>query len=209
MSEEDGTGEDIQTLIQKGVEEALKPIKEKLDKAYESKATLEGELNTLKKKNQERELERLENEGKAKEALELRLKEEREEREKERAQEKLEKENLLKKNDELTRDAVLRGFLSGYSFKNEKSAKLAHQDIVQQLVQVDGEWKHESGATMEAFVKSFAGAEENEFMFKAELSNGANLPPIKKTSGDGAPNSLFKMTQKQVLDGIRKGTLKR
>ncbi len=190
----------VEKLVQERLEESLKDIKGKLDKAYGARDDVLKELATYKQKEKEAELQRLQDEGKHKEAYELQL-----------AEIKAEKEALERRNVELTRDRDVQSALSSYQFRNEKAVEMARKEIVGQLIQNEsGSWVHKSGISIKDFVKVFSEAEDNSFLFKAKVSNGtgsSNSSSTNKNSSSG--KSLFEMSQEEVLKLATEGKLPR
>jgi len=187
----------IKKQIQAGIDEALKPIKQNLDKAYAQRDEAKAKLEEIEQKRREAELERLKEEGKHKEAFDIELKNEREKR-----------EALEKKNIELTRDITLKGALSTLDFRNERAMKMATVEIVDQLVRDErGEWVHKSGVSINDFVKTFAETESNEFLFKQKLNSGGGGSKVKDGDFKSQPKSLFEMSQADVLKLAAEGKL--
>ena len=202
LTEEQKKDQDlIAKLVAEQITENLKPIKEKLDKAYGERDELKKKLDAIEKEKREAELQRLTEEGKHKEVFEARLAEEKE------AREKLERRNI-----ELTRDIEVRNSLSTHQFRNENALEMAYKEIVGQLVRDEnGAWVHRSGISIRDFVKAFVDNEDNAFLLKAKVSTGggSSSPTSKGTSDDSAPKSLFGMSQDEVLKLAREGKLPR
>ena len=148
----------------------------------------------------EAELKKLEEEGKHREAYELRL-----------AQRDQELEVLRKKNTELSRDVSVKDALKGYQFKNDKAATMAFGEIVSNLVQNDqGVWVHRSGISVSDYCEVFSKEEEQSFLFKSKPNSGgggnannASLPPA-----NNGKKSVFAMTQAEILALGAKGPIK-
>jgi len=196
---------EIEELIKKGVEDSLKPIKEKLDKAYGERDTALKKIAEHEKRERELELARLREEGKHKEAYELQIAEERAKRE------VLEKQNL-----ELTRDNELRIALSGLNFRNEKALELAFQEIVGQLVRDENNaWVHRSGLSVRDFVRTLEKSEDHAFLFKSKQNSGSGTggPGGPGSSGSGGTSkksgSVFDLSQDEVLKRASEGTLRK
>lgn len=190
----------IEKLVQDRLDESLKDIKSKLDKAYGSRDEVLKELATYKQKEKEAELQRLQDEGKHKEAYELQL-----------AEIKAEKEALERRNVELTRDRDVQSALSGYQFRNEKAVEMARKEIVAQLIQNEsGVWVHKSGVSIKDFIKVFSENEDNSFLFKVKQSSGTGSSNSSSTNtSSSTKKSLFEMTQEEVLKLAAEGKLPR
>ena len=123
---------DINKLVQDKVDEALKEIKGKLDKAYGARDEALRKVADFENEKKEAELKRLQDEGKHKEAYELQL-----------AEERAKRESVEKKNIELTRDIEVRNALASQPFRNDNASEMAYREIVGQLVRNEqGVWVH-------------------------------------------------------------------
>jgi hypothetical protein len=189
----DGTPE-IDTIV----EARLKPIKEKLDAAFSERDKALERLRVLEKAERDAQLKRLEDDGKHREAYEIRLKEEREAREAAEA-----------RAVELTRDVQLKGILGNYKFRSEKASGMAYDEIVKDLVKdAKGTWVHKSGATMAEFVEAYGQNESNAFLFEPKVSKGSGGRGFKSASDTGAkPTSLFNVSQDDVIKMAAEGKL--
>lgn len=201
LSETGNTGNSGDTSVEKLVEarvaDALKEIKGKLDKAYESRDAALKKSAELEQREKEANLKRMEEEGKHKEALELRLAE---------ANAALEASN--KRITELTRDVEVREALGGLPFRNDKAAKVAYKEVVDGLVQDDkGMWRHKSGVSIKDYVEAFAKDEDQAFLFKTKSSNGAGTGGTTTTNTDKTTSSLYAMSQDEVLKLAAEGKL--
>lgn len=191
---------DISELVQKQVEENLKPIKEKLDSAYSARDEALRKLAEREQADREAEKKRLKEEGKLQELHELQLSEERAKR-----------EAAEKRNVELSRDVSVKGQLANLNFRNQKSREMAYTDIVKELVQDEnGNWAHRSGMSIEDFIQKYAEHDDNKFLFQPKISSGTggNAPSTTKGSS-GTPKSLFEMSQEEVLKMAAEGKLRR
>jgi hypothetical protein len=188
----------VQKLVKDKVTEAIKDIKSKLDNAYSARDDALRKLAELEQAKKEAELQRLKDEGKHKEVLELQL-----------AEERTKREALEKRTIELTRDLDLRNALSGYEFRNDSATEMAYREIVGQLVQNEqGVWVHKSGVPMRDFVKQFAESENNSFLLKPKVSTGSGSSSVKNTNtSDNEKKSVFSMSQEEVLKLAREGKL--
>ena len=115
---------DIDALVAQRVEEALKPIKENLDKAYGARDEAQKKVKEFERLQREAELKRLQDEGKHKEAYEMQLKER-----------ESEIETLKRRNVELTRDIEVRNALGAYPFRNDNATEMAYREVVGNLFQ--------------------------------------------------------------------------
>ncbi len=187
----------LDEMIQAGIKEALKPIKEKLDKAYESRDDALSKLAALEEKKQQDELKRLEEEGKYKEAYELKLE-----------QEKIKNKALKETNTKLTRDSNLRTELSKLMFRSANASKMAYNSIVNSLIQDDkGIWIHESGVSIKDFVSSFAVNEDNDFLFKQKRSSGGGSSHHRSSDQNDSNKPLIGRPQSEVLKMAQEGKL--
>lgn len=190
---------DANEQLQAKIQESLKPIKEKLDSAYKTRDEALRKLAEMEQKTKEEQLKRLEAEGKEKEALELRL-----------AEEKSRREAAEKRNTELSRDVKVRSLLSNLEFRNPRAVELAYKEIVGTLVQDEnGNWKHSSGGTIEAFVESFIKDPDNAFLFKAKANTGNGTDNSTTTVEKTKPKSLFSLSQDEIIKLAQEGKLRR
>lgn len=191
----------VAKLVQDGIDAALKPIKDKLDSAHAKREAAEKKVEEFEKKEREDNLKRLEEEGKHKEAYELRLAEE-------RAARKTAEDKVIK----LSRDMEVRNVLSSQNFRNDKALEMAYSEVVGQLVQNEsGVWVHRSGVSVKDFVKTFADDDANAFLFKQKVSTGGGSVPAKPGgSGDsGTKKSLFDYSQAEVIKMAEEGKLRK
>lgn len=190
----------VEKLVDTRVKEAIKDIKDKLDKAYSSRDDALKRLAEIEQTRKQEELRRLQEEGKHKEALELQL-----------AEERAQKSAYEKRVIELTRDMELRSALGSYSFKNDNAFNMAYREIVEQLTQDEkGVWRHKSGVPLKDFVKQFAEAEENAFLLRPKVSSGTGSTASSKatnTSSGLEGKSIFSLSQEEVLKLAREGKL--
>lgn len=188
---------DVNDLVKAGIDEALKDIKAKLDKAYGARDEALAKVKTFEQKEREAELKRLQEEGKHKEAFEMQL-----------AEERAAREALEKRNTELTRDLEVKNALAGYELRSEKAFDMAYREVTEQLVRNEqGVWVHKSGIPVKEFLKSFAENADNSFLFKAKVSTGGGSSSTKPSSTSSKPKSLFEMSQAEVLQMAREGKL--
>jgi len=193
--------EALAKLVQEQVDLNLKPIKEKLDKAYSERDAAKTKVTEFEKAKREAELALLEEQGKHKEAFELRL-----------AEEKTAREAAERRNVELTRDLEVRNALNAQPFRNDKAVNMAYSEIVTQLVQNEqGNWVHRSGKSIKEAIDAFAVNDDNAFLFKPKTSSGAGSTQSRTATGTGTETktSLFAMSQDAVLKMAKEGKLRK
>lgn len=186
----------VTKIVSEKVNEALKEIKPKLDAAYHARDEALKKVAEFEKKEKEAQLKLLEEQGKIKEAMDLRL-----------AEKEAELSTLRRHNTELSRDVQVRNALSGIDFRNEVAADMGYRQIVDQLVQNDkGQWVHKSGVSIKDFVEQFGKDENNSFLFKPKQSSGTGASASSSTTVKSTgKKSLFEMSQAEVLAKAAKG----
>lgn len=190
---------DLETIVQARLEEALKDIKGKLDKAYGVRDEALKKIAEFEQEKKKAELERLKEEGKHKEAYELQL-----------AEERAQKETLLKRNIELTRDIELRNALSAHDFRNENASEMAFREVVSGLIQnEEGTWIHKSGVSIREFVNAYVNHEDHSFLLRPKVSSGSGSASVVSVSSETSKKSLFELSQDEVLKLAREGKLPR
>lgn len=194
-SNDNGNKDDLEKIIQERVAAELADIKGKLDKAYEQRDEAVRKAVNYEEEKKQQEIKRLEEEGKIKEASDMRIAE---------LQEKL--SLMEKKNTELTRDSVVRDALKGLEFRNETAADFAYRDVVSQLVQNEnGQWVHRTGASIKDFIETFRKDENKDFLFKPKQSSGTGGTPPKPTGGFDTNKPLSEMTLEEQLAAAESG----
>jgi hypothetical protein len=190
----------VTKLVEERINESLKPIKEKLDKAYSARDEALRKIAEYEQKEKEAELKRLQEEGKHKEAYEMQL-----------AEERAKREAIEKRNIELTRDLEVKNVLTSVEFRNDRAAEIAYKEVVTQLVQNEnGAWVHRSGVSIRDFIKSFVDDDNNAFLLKPKASSGSGSTSVKPSVSSGSEKkSLFSMSQEEVLKMAREGKLRR
>lgn len=189
----------VDKLVEERVAEALKPIKSKLDSAFEARDAALKKAAEYEEKERQAELKRLQEEGKHKEAYEMQL-----------AEERAKREVAEKRNVELTRDLEVKNTLSGIDFRSTKANEMAYREIVGQLVQNEqGQWVHRSGVTVQEFINSYIADESNAFLLKPKASSGTGGTSVKTQTPPAGNKSLFAMTQDEVLKMAQEGKLRR
>jgi hypothetical protein len=195
----------IERLAQERADAKLKEIKAKLDNAYSARDAALAEAEKLKLKEQEALKKQLEEQGKYKELYELQLQEQKDRA----AQLEAEKAALSARNTELTRDNMLRDALKGFDFRNDRAAEMAYREIVGELIQdANGNWIHKSGVSIKDFAVAFSKDDTQSFLFKAKQNGGGGTSNTNHKPNVNAGKKLTEMSQKEVLDGIAKGTIK-
>jgi hypothetical protein len=191
------TDEDlVEKLVKERLAASLAEIKGKLDSSYAARDEALRKAAELEAKERERELKRLEDEGKHKEAFEIRL-----------AEEKAARAVAEKRNIELTRDLEVKNALANLPLRSTRASDLAFDDITRELVQNDkGVWVHRSGVSIKDFVKTFADNEDNSFLFKPKTNSGGGTTTITPGSTT-TPKSLFAMSQAEVMKLASEGKL--
>lgn len=190
---------DIDKIVQEKIDEQLKEIKSKLDKAYGSRDEALAKVKEFEKKEREAELKRLQEEGKHKEAFEMQL-----------AEERAARTAAEKRNIELTRDIDVRSALTNQPFRSDNALEMAYREIVGQLVQNEqGVWVHKTGLSIRDYVKAFAENDSNSFLFKVKASSGSGSSGVNTSNNTSEKKSLFAMSQEEVLDMARKGKLRK
>jgi hypothetical protein len=190
---------DVVKLVQEKVDEQLKDIKSKLDKAYGSRDEALKKVAEFEAAKKEAELQRLKEEGKHKEVYEMQL-----------AEEKAKREAAEKRNVELTRDIDVRNALGAQPFRNDNAREMAYREIVGQLVQNEqGVWVHKTGASIADYVAAFADNDTNSFLFKPKASSGSGSSGVNTSNTSSDNKSLFAMSQDEVLKMAREGKLRK
>ena len=194
----DVSSKEFQDALAAKVEESLKDIKTKLDAAYSSRDELARKVEEREQADKQAHIKSLEEQGKLKEAYELRISE---------------KDGsiaaLNARITTLTRDVEVRDALSGFAFRNDIAAELGRRAIVDQLVQKeDGTWAHKSGKSVAEFVNEFASAEAQSFLFKPKTNAGAGTgQPAGTPPASTSSKSLFDLPQSEVLARAARGEL--
>jgi hypothetical protein len=194
----EGDDDLVKRLVREQVDKELLDIKKKLDTSYRQRDEALAKVAEIDREKREANLKRLEEEGKHKEAFELRL-----------ATLEAEKRELEKRNTELSRDVSVRDALKSFNWRNDRSAAMGFNDIVSQLVQNEaGQWVHKSGASVKDFVEAFAKDDDNSFLFKPKSSSGAGTtqPGISIPTTE-RNKSLFAMSQAEVIKLAEQGKL--
>ena len=195
---------DVAKLVEEEVAKRVADAKVKIDGAYKQRDEALAKLSAAELAEKESRVKLLEEEGKFKEALELKLATEQEEK----AKLKADKDALEKRNVELTRDIDVRSALASFALRNDKAADVAKGMITENLVLDDkGVWTHKSGQSISAAVKAFAEDEANSFLFKPPENSGGGGGPITPNTDLKNKGSLFGMSQAEVIQLAIEGKL--
>jgi len=184
------SGEEIAAMVAAQVEEQLAGIKGKLNDAYSARDEAIKRAVTFEEEKKVAQIAQLEEEGKHKEAGDLRI-----------AEMTAQLEMARKQNTELTRDNVVRDALKGMDFRNDTAAGMAYSTVVSQLVQDEnGSWVHRTGTTITDFAAAFQKDEGNEFLFKPKQSSGTGQQaPQAPTGGFDTNKSISEMSTEEIL----------
>lgn len=199
--DDSGSNEDLfNTRVQQAIEEQLRPIKGNLDAAYAARDEALRKLAEIERVQREKEVARLRDEGKHKEAYEAEI-----------AAERARSQALEEHNIRLTRDIEVKNAMGNLPFRSENASDMAFKEVTGQLVRNEkGEWVHKSGAPIKDFVKAFADDEDNAFLFKSKASTGTGSPSNSAAPAASEGNkSLFAMSQDEVLRLAEEGKLGR
>jgi hypothetical protein len=183
--------------IEAAVQDRLQQMKQNMDRMVRERDEALKKAAEVEQAQKAAEIERLEAEGKLKEALEMKLAE---------ANAKL--KVFEEENTKLNRDNVVNTQLATLEFRNERSRQLAQRDIVEQLVQNEnGAWVHKSGSSIQEFIDSYSKSEDNSFLFRVKANSGAGTATPSAPSQTDVPKSLSEMTSEEVLAMAAKGQL--
>lgn len=186
----------IDKLVEQRVNESLKEIKAKLDKAYGSRDEATRKLAELEAREKEARLKQMEEDGRKVEALEERL-----------AESSAKLQVAEKRIIELTRDVDVRDAMANLPFRSDRARNIATREIVDSLVQNDkGVWQHKSGVSVKDAVEAFANDDDQSFLFKAKQSSGTGSTGSAPKDGDRTDKkkSVFELTQAEMLERTRK-----
>lgn len=189
----------VKRLVEERVAAELAEVKSKLNNAYKARDEATAKNAEFERKEREANLKRLEEEGKHKEVYEIKL-----------AEQQARLDASERRTTELTRDVSVRNALGSLTFKNAAAIDMAYREITAQLIQDgSGNWVHRTGIAISDFVESFAKNDDMAFLFKAKVSQGANVTG-KTTDGKvtSERKSLFNMSQAEVIKMAAEGKLK-
>lgn len=183
--------------IEAAVQDRLKQMKDNMDRMVRERDEALKKAAEVEQAQKAAEIERLEAEGKLKEALEMKLAE---------ANAKL--KVFEEENTKLNRDNVVNTQLATLEFRNERSRQMAQRDIVEQLVQNEnGAWVHKSGSSIQEFIDSYSKSEDNSFLFRVKANSGAGTATPSAQSNTTEKKTLSQMSQEEVLALAAKGQL--
>jgi len=183
--------------IEAAVQERLQQMKQNMDRMVKERDEALKAKAEVEQAQKAAEIERLEAEGKLKEALEMKLAE---------ANAKL--KVFEEENTKLNRDNVVNNQLANLEFRNERSRQLAQRDIVEQLVQNEnGAWVHKSGSSIQDFIDSYSKSEDNEFLFRVKANTGSGTSTPAAAAQTSEQKSISQMTTEEILNMAAKGQL--
>lgn len=183
--------------LESEVQKRLAKMKENMDRMAKERDEALKEKNRIEQERKQAEIKRLEEEGKLKEAAEMKA-----------ADLEAKLKVLEEQNTKLTRDSVLQASLAGLDFRNDRSRQMAYRDIVDQLVQNEnGSWVHNSGSSIQDFVQSYSKDENNSFLFRIKNNTGAGTNNSAGTPPSNTKKKLSEMSTTEVLDLAAKGQL--
>lgn len=183
--------------IEAAVQDRLQQMKQNMDRMVRERDEALKKAAEVEQAQKAAEIERLEAEGKLKEALEMKLAE---------ANAKL--KVFEEENTKLNRDNVVNTQLATLEFRNERSRQMAQRDIVEQLVQNEnGAWVHKTGSSIQEFIDSYSKSEDNSFLFRVKANSGAGTATPSAPSTTTETKTLSQMSQEEVLALAAKGQL--
>lgn len=188
---------DVQELINTEVSKAIKNIKGNLDNAYAERDAYKAKIAEAEAAKQAAEIAALEKAGKHQEVMQIQMNE---------LTKKL--ETYEQKNTELSRDNAVRSQLNGLDFRNDKAAEMAYSDIVSSLTKdVNGNWVHSSGVSINEAVTSYAKDDKNAFLFNVKANAGSGTVVSKPATGTTPVKSIKEMDQSEVLRAVAEGKI--
>lgn len=192
------SSEEMAKMVEARVAEELAGIKEKLNSAYSARDEAVKKAVAYEEERKSLQIQRLEEEGKHKEAADIKLTE---------LSARLEERD--KQITELTRDSVVRDALRGLDFRNDTAADFAYRDVVSQLSQNEnGQWVHRTGASIKDFIDTFRKDEDKEFLFRPQQSSGVGSAVQQApTGGFDQSKSLSDMTTDELMAAAAAGHL--
>src|SRR6056300_1365798 len=183
--------------VEQVVNERLSKMKANMDRMAKERDEALKKAAEVEKQQKEAQIKRLEEEGKMQEALEMKLAE---------AQAKL--AVYEEENTKLNRDNVVNSQLGALDFRNDRSRQMAYRDIVEQLVQDEqGSWVHQSGTTIQDFIKAYSTSEDNSFLFRVKTNSGSGADKPAGTANTDGQKSISQMTTQEILNAAAKGQL--
>jgi len=188
--------DELEKIVAARVQEELQNIKGKLDSAYAQRDEAVKKAVAYEEERKQVEINRLEEEGKHKEAADLKM-----------AELTARLEERDKQITELTRDNVVRDALKGLDFRNDTAADFAYKDVVSQLIQDEnGQWVHRTGASVKDFIESFRKDEDKDFLFKPKQSSGSGQTPNQMSdAGLNLNKPLSEMSTEEIMAAAAAG----
>jgi hypothetical protein len=102
----------------------------------------------------------------------------------------------------------VRSQLNGLDFRNDKAANMAYSDIVSSLTKdVNGNWVHSSGASIDEAVSSYAKDDKNAFLFNVKANAGTGTVVSRPATGSTPVKSIKDMDQSEVLKAVAEGKI--
>lgn len=184
--------DDIESIVN----ERLAKMKDNMDRMAKERDEALKMKADMEAKAKEEAIARMKEEGKIQEALEMEV-----------AELKAKLTSYEEQNTALSRDNVLNQSLAGMDFRNDKSREMARREIVEQLVNEEGVWKHTSGMTIQDFVDSYAKSEDNSFLFRPKTNSGAGTGAPVGAPETSDQKKISEMTTQEVLALAQKGKL--
>jgi hypothetical protein len=191
--DDDGDSESPQDMIERLVQEKLKPMKSSMDKMAKERDQAQKEAERLRKEAAKAEEEDLKSRGKHTEALKMKLDKSEEE-----------KEALQQQLVDLSRSQAVSEAISNLPFRNERAMELAKDDINRQLRQdSDGNWVHESGLDLKSFMEDYTKNSDNEFLFKPKNNSGAGGTKPGSSKKPEKPKTFSEMSSSEAIRSVK------
>lgn len=183
------SNQEFESVVAKMVEERLAKMKSNMDRMSTERDEAIRKAVQLEESQKEAKMKLLEEEGKHKEVAEMKLA---------ALEERL--KIAEERNIKLSRDQAVKDALTGLDFRNERSHKMAFNDIVNNLVQDEnGSWVHKSGAMIRDFIQTYAKDEDNEFLFKPKNNSGGGITTSQGTPNMSSKKKFSEMTTQEAL----------
>ena len=184
----------VQELVKAQKAEELKQMKENMNRMSAERDEALKKAKEFEKAQRQREITAMEEAGKTSEAYEAKL-----------ADREAELETLRNENIRLTRDHTVDRLLSSVerSFRNSEARKMAFDRIVSQLVRDDaGRWVHNSGLSLDDYVKKFEADDNFEYLFEPRENVGTGADTRRNSDLSGLEGK--KMSDLTPAEMIRK-----
>ena len=187
--------EELAKIVEARVAEELSGIKEKLNNAYTARDEAVKKAVAFEEERKQNEIRSLEEEGKHKEAADMKL-----------AELSARLQERDKQITELPRDSAVRDALKSLDFRNDTAADFAYRDVVSQLVQDEnGQWVHRTGASVKDFIDTFRKDDDKEFLFKPKQSSGVGQQVSATTQGFDSSKPISEMTTDEIMAAAQSG----